>query len=175
MLKQIMRKNKHWTQLGLLLSLAIAVCIIAHQGKGRAQAPLSPSASSVRLNHITLSVADSDRMSEWYMNTLGFKTINRFTLTRPNGGKIQVVRVAIPGLEMNISQFAGSVSPDRSGERQGWRHLALRVDNVDRTYQQLQARGISFLGEPFTYDPPGYRVAFFRDPEGNTLELYQDL
>jgi catechol 2,3-dioxygenase-like lactoylglutathione lyase family enzyme len=121
------------------------------------------------------SVNDLDRVSQWYADILGFTTRDRFTLTRPDGSKIQVARVEIPGLQMNISQFDGSTSPNRNGERQGWRHIALQVDSVDESYQRLRDRGVQFIGEPFTYNPPGYRIAFFRDPEGNILELYQDL
>ncbi|NJN58197.1 MAG: hypothetical protein HC879_12220 [Leptolyngbyaceae cyanobacterium SL_5_9] len=79
------------------------------------------------------------------------------------------------GLQRNISEFEGSVSPNRTVDEQGWRHLAFQVDSVDQTYQRLQAEGVEFLTEPFTYDPPGYKIAFFGDPEGNILELYQDL
>jgi catechol 2,3-dioxygenase-like lactoylglutathione lyase family enzyme len=171
-----MQRQQIVTKFGLILSLAVTLSIVVHRVNAFAQHQLPPEPPlSFRLHHVTLSIKDVDRVSQWYVNTLGFKQTDRFTLTRPDGGKIQVARVEIPGLQMNISQFEGSVSPDRTGERQGWRHLALQVDSVDRCYQQLQAKGVEFLGKPFTYNPPGYRIAFFRDPEGNILELYQDL
>jgi catechol 2,3-dioxygenase-like lactoylglutathione lyase family enzyme len=131
--------------------------------------------SQFQLHHVTLSVKDVDRVSKWYADMLGFTIGDRFTLTRPDGKQIQVVRIAMPGLKMNISQFDGSVTPNRSGERQGWRHVAFQVNSVDRSYQGLRAKGVKFFGEPFTYNPPGYRIAFFQDPEGNILELYQEL
>ncbi|BAY41913.1 hypothetical protein NIES2111_63090 (plasmid) [Nostoc sp. NIES-2111] len=64
--------------------------------------------------------------------------------------------------------------PNRSTENQGWRHLAFEVEDVDSTYQQLRSQVVQFITEPFTYHPPGYRVVFFRDPERNILELYQE-
>lgn len=134
----------------------------------------SPPDQAFQFHHITLSVNDADQVSNWYADVLGFTIRDRFTLTRPTGDTIQIVRVETPGLMMNISQFEGSVSPDRTGERQGWRHLALQVEDVDRTYQQLRSQGVEFITEPFTYDPPGYRVVFFRDIEGNVVELYQE-
>ncbi len=76
---------------------------------------------------------------------------------------------------MNISQFDGFIPSERNGERQGWRHLALQVDNIDRTYERLQTQGIQFLSKPLTYNSQGIRIAFLKDPEGNILELYQDL
>ncbi|NJL36809.1 MAG: VOC family protein [Leptolyngbyaceae cyanobacterium RM2_2_4] len=107
---------------------------------------------------------------------MGLSAISdRFTLTRPDGRQIDVARIEIPSLRMNISRFEGSVAPNRTGENQGWRHIVFEVDSVDQNYQRLQAQGVQFIGEPFTYDPPGYRIGFFRDPRGNILELYQDL
>lgn len=141
----------------------------------RVNAQVSPSdAFSLQLHHVTLSVSDVNLVSQWYANYLGFTITDRFTLTRPDGRQIDVARIERPGLKLNISQFPGSVSSDRSTENQGWRHIAFEVDDIDRTYQRLQLQGIQFITEPYTYDLPGYRVAFFRDPEGNILELYQE-
>lgn len=169
--KHALRKP-FWIELGIVLSFAIALATSMQSQHVLAQR--HPQSTAFQLHHVTLSVTNAEQASKWYADMLGFKIRDRLTLTRPTGGKIQVVRIEIPGLQMNISQFDGSVSPNQNGERQGWRHLALQVDNVDRNYQQLQAKGVQFLGKPFTYNPPGYRVAFFRDPEGNILELYQE-
>lgn len=161
--------------LGLFLSFAIALIIVVKQSMAPALSQNSSlSAAGLQFHHATLSVENADQMSQWYADVLGFTIRDRFTLTRPDGRTIQIVRVEIPGLRVNISQFEGSVAPERTEERQGWRHLALQVENVDQTYQRLREKGVQFLGEPFTYDPPGYRVAFFQDLEGNIVELYQD-
>ncbi len=158
-----------WIRLGLIIAIATSVISFTQDNLVQAQG------SQLQLHHITLSVKDVDRVSQWYVEILGFTQSDRFTLTRPDGQQIQVARIELPGLKMNISQFDNSITPDRNGEHQGWRHIALQVDSVDQNYQRLQAQGVEFLGEPFTYNPPGYRIAFFKDPEGNILELYQDL
>jgi catechol 2,3-dioxygenase-like lactoylglutathione lyase family enzyme len=155
------------------VAISLVVCVQLNLAHAQQSQPGLP--SPIRFHHATLSVRDVDRVSQWYVKVLGFKQTNRFTLTRPDGQKIQVVRVEVPGLQMNVSQFPSSVSLNREGERQGWRHLALQVNSVDQTYQRLQQQGVQFLTKPFTYNPPGYRIAFFQDIEGNILELYQDL
>jgi glyoxylase I family protein len=129
---------------------------------------------SLQLHHVTLSANDVDSTAQWYVDYLGFSITDHVSLTRPDGRQIDVIRIAKPGLQLNISKFPGSVPPNRSTENQGWRHLAFEVEDVDRTYQQLRSQGVQFITEPFTYDPPGYRVVFFRDLEGNILELYQE-
>lgn len=129
---------------------------------------------SLQLHHVTLSANDVDLVSQWYVDYLGFNITDRFTLTRPDGRQIDVVRIERPGLRLNISRFPGAVLPNRGAENQGWRHIAFEVEDIDRTYQSLQSQNVQFITEPFTYDPPGFRVVFFRDPEGNILELYQE-
>jgi catechol 2,3-dioxygenase-like lactoylglutathione lyase family enzyme len=169
-------KKLVWTKFTLILSLTAIIIPVAGQNFVYAQRSESEIVDSAfQLHHVTLSVSDAEQVSQWYVDTLGFTVSDRFILTRPNGSQVQVVRVEIPGLQINISEFDGSVSPNRTVDEQGWRHLAFQVDSVDQTYQRLQAEGVEFVTEPFTYDPPGYRIAFFRDPEGNILELYQDL
>jgi 4-hydroxyphenylpyruvate dioxygenase-like putative hemolysin len=94
---------------------------------------------SLQLHHVTLSANDVDLVSQWYADYLGFNITDRLTLTRPDGRQIDVVRIERPGLRLNISRFPGSVSPDRSAENQGWRHIAFEVEDIDRTYQRLQS------------------------------------
>lgn len=124
---------------------------------------------SLQLHHVTLSANDVDLTAQWYVDYLGFNITARFLLTRPDGRQIDVIRIARPGLQLNISKFPGSVPSNRNTENQGWRHLAFEVEDVDRTYQQLQSQGVQFITEPFSYNPPGYRVVFFRDLKGNIL------
>jgi catechol 2,3-dioxygenase-like lactoylglutathione lyase family enzyme len=54
--------------------------------------------------------------------------------------------------------------------------LAFRVTpkEVDACADALRARGIKLVGEP-TDQPWGHRTLFFRDPDGNVLEIYADL
>jgi catechol 2,3-dioxygenase-like lactoylglutathione lyase family enzyme len=163
------------TFLGLFFSLVVLMVILVKQSDAPAKSQgLSSSVPTLQFHHVTLSVKNVDQVSQWYADLLGFTVRDHFILTRPDGKSIRVARVEIPGLRMNISQFDGSIEPERTGERQGLRHLALQVDSVDQTYQSLREKGVQFMSEPFTYDPPGYRVAFFQDLEGNIIELYQD-
>ena len=114
-------------------------------------------------------------MSQWYADTLGFTISDRFTLTRSDGVLINVARVEIPGLRMNISHVDGTVPPDPDAVSESWRQVVFEVDDVDANYELLRSKGVEFITEPFNYDPPGFRLAYFRDPEGNILEIYKDL
>ncbi len=50
--------------------------------------------------------------------------------------------------------------------------LAAGVEDVDATYPELLAKGVTFLRPP-TNQPWGLRTAHFADPEGNLWEINQ--
>jgi catechol 2,3-dioxygenase-like lactoylglutathione lyase family enzyme len=54
--------------------------------------------------------------------------------------------------------------------------LAFRVapGEVDQCAEALRAQGVSVESEP-TDRPWGHRTLFFRDPDGNVLEIYADI
>lgn len=54
--------------------------------------------------------------------------------------------------------------------------LAFRVtpEQVNECAKELKAQGIALLAEP-TDQPWGHRTLFFRDPDGNIIEIYADL
>jgi catechol 2,3-dioxygenase-like lactoylglutathione lyase family enzyme len=47
----------------------------------------------------------------------------------------------------------------------------LRVDDVARAREELEAKGVEFFGE--TLDTGVCHMAFFRDPDGNELTLHK--
>jgi catechol 2,3-dioxygenase-like lactoylglutathione lyase family enzyme len=49
------------------------------------------------------------------------------------------------------------------------------VESVDAAYGELRAKGISFLAEPGDRSDWGIRVAHFRDPDGNLIEICHSL
>lgn len=51
--------------------------------------------------------------------------------------------------------------------------LDFGVDDVDVSYNRLRKKGIEFITEPFDRKEWGARVAHFRDPDGNLIEIYK--
>lgn len=130
----------------------------------------------LRLHHITLFSTNNEQLAEWYRDMLGFEISGRFTARRPDGVEIQIIRLTMGGLWLNVSRVPGLTERDRRLEYAGWRHVAFATGDVQRTYDQLKARGAEVVGSgATTFDPPGYSVAFVRDPDGNFIEFYRDL
>ncbi len=51
--------------------------------------------------------------------------------------------------------------------------LGFGVEDVDVSYNRLRKKGIEFISEPFDRKEWGARVAHFRDPDGNIIEIYK--
>ena len=53
--------------------------------------------------------------------------------------------------------------------------LIFEVDDVDRGFAELEAKGVSLAARPTDHPEWGIRTAHFRDPAGNLLEIYTAL
>ncbi|WP_203333923.1 VOC family protein [Planococcus beigongshangi] len=52
--------------------------------------------------------------------------------------------------------------------------LIFKVDDVEAKYRELQKK-VDFITEPTVQETWGIKVAHFRDPAGNLLEIYENL
>ena len=117
-------------------------------------------------HHVALLTARFDLLRAFYGETLGLEEIGGY----PERG-IVFFRIGTIGIELIANEQA------QSGQRGGWGHVALEVVDVDATVTELQRRGVAFhvLPKDFPDDAPDARIAFFRDPDGNELQLVQRL
>lgn len=51
--------------------------------------------------------------------------------------------------------------------------LIFTVTDLDEAYQQLRHKGIEFTTEPLSNPYYGIKTAYFRDPDGTLIGLYQ--
>jgi catechol 2,3-dioxygenase-like lactoylglutathione lyase family enzyme len=113
-------------------------------------------------HHIAMRSPNYEATKRFYTETLGFPIVGKFE------GR-NVVFIDIGGTTIELGQGdAQAEEPPKSGLM----HLAFEVDDVDATYEELRAKGVEFTIEPRS--PFGdLRIAFFRDPDGNSLELFK--
>ena len=114
------------------------------------------------IEHVAIASADPQKLSAWYVATLGF-------VVNYNSGRTVFVK-APDGSMIEIITSEG----DRAAQTMklpGLRHLALVADDFDGDYARLQSAGVRFEGG--VLDSKGTRVVFFTDPEGNYLHLIQ--
>jgi lactoylglutathione lyase len=53
--------------------------------------------------------------------------------------------------------------------------LIFHVDSVDEYYNSLKEKGVQFVNEPHDRKDWGIRVAHFRDPDGNLIEINEPI
>jgi catechol 2,3-dioxygenase-like lactoylglutathione lyase family enzyme len=53
--------------------------------------------------------------------------------------------------------------------------IIVSVDSVDKSYEELLAKGVEFVNKPTDMTGWGMRTVHLRDNEGNLIELYSEL
>lgn len=161
----------------LTASLLLGACLngAAAEQASASQEVMSTTPVDARFRHVTLFASDNETVARWYRDMLGMVLDARFTIKRPDGSQIDVVRLRLGTMLMHVSRVPDLMPRDRKREHQGWRHVSFAVPDVDAAWSRMRALGADVVGTGgMNFDPPGYRVAFVRDPEGNFVELYQD-
>ena len=115
-----------------------------------------------QIKFVSVPVRDYDRSIAFFTETLGFKVMTdqqfgpsqRWVELKVAGGDTKLVLFTPPGHEERI----GTVMP-----------LALQCDNVEKTYQELKAKGVEFAQELQTASWGSSAV--FKDPDGNQFAI----
>ena len=128
--------------------------------------------SSLAINHLALNCRDVAAQEAFYSKHFGFKRSRTFNAGKPN--EFIMLKLGAFRLEL-FPTDAGKTMNQNGGEQAiGFRHLAFDVPKLEPAIEALRGDGI----EPdrvidFDAVIPGSRLVFFRDPEGNILELME--
>ena len=115
-----------------------------------------------KLKFASIPVRDQDRALEFYLTTLGFTLLTdqpmgpgqRWVEVRPPKGDAGIALFTVPGYEDRIGTFTG---------------ISMECDDVQKTYEELIARGVEFAKPPKT---ESWGVsAIMKDSEGNQIVL----
>lgn len=142
------------------------------------------------VRHIGITVSDLDKSLEFYRDYLGFKVekqmvesgecIDRFSALEG----VNVTTVKMSGaeptgmIELLYYHSHSDDSPqnvDYPITRVGCSHFALTISDLDSLYECLTGAGVHF-NYPVQVSPDGnVKIAFCRDPDGNLIELVEEL
>ena len=113
------------------------------------------------VDFVSIPSTDLERSAAFYRETLGLRN----SVHRP---------------ERNFSEFENGtvtlsvVDPVKMGVgefRPNANHIALHVEDVAAARATLEERGVTFMGD--TLDTGVCHMAFFADPDGNSLMLHR--
>jgi catechol 2,3-dioxygenase-like lactoylglutathione lyase family enzyme len=125
---------------------------------------------------VTVYCLDQDKTRDFYVENLGFvprtditmgEGFRWVTIGHPGQPELDVT-LATPGPPLDSEAAAFVRRQLEKGEMGG---LGLRVDDCRKTYEELNAKGVTFLQEPS--DRPYGVEAVMRDNTGNWLVLVE--
>jgi catechol 2,3-dioxygenase-like lactoylglutathione lyase family enzyme len=93
-------------------------------------------------------------------------------LRRELGESRKIVYLRIGDSMLELMEMGTASEPVDPREHYGVHHIGIKVDDFESVYQDLQAKGADFIGEPFE-PTPGIRLVFLREPNGAVIELAQ--
>jgi catechol 2,3-dioxygenase-like lactoylglutathione lyase family enzyme len=118
------------------------------------------------VGRVCVTVADTDRAIDFYVDTLGFEKI----VDIPMGEEMRWVEVAIPGTETTIA-----LAPPPPGQQAGGAQTGIFLDtsDVDADPSALKAAGVDVDEQVSRYGDPVPPMFWLRDPDGNSLGVVQ--
>lgn len=118
--------------------------------------------------HIGVAARDTAAMKDWYVRVLGAELVFRMPQEPP------AFLVRLGAILIEFYPANDSTDATRNNRLAGWRHLALRVEQLEVARDLLASRGVLFP-DPIKPAGGGGRVLFFSDPEGNLVHLVERL
>ncbi len=139
-----------------------------------------------RIDHLNIVVKDLDRVKEFFL-ALGFIEQDQSRLSGEwisdtvglEDVEAHYVRLTLPGdsISIELLQFyhppINEIAHPGRANTQGFRHLAFRVEDIEKTAAFLKRRGIEPLSPIQEYVKLSKKLVYFRGPEDILLELAQ--
>lgn len=144
------------------------------------------------LHHFNLVVSDMQKTKEFYHGCLGLEIAVETVIEDPelsrgaglSNAKVLATLFRLPNNSGLLESFQYLNPPgrplreDAKANDGGWGHLCFQVDDIEKTYKELRAKGVDFLSTPVTISKthphfPGVRFCYFRGPDGEIIEILQ--
>ena len=119
-----------------------------------------------QVGRVCVTVADTDRAIEFYVDTLGFDKV----IDVPMGDAGRWVEVQLAGTPTTIALAPPPPGAESGGSQTG---ICLDTSNVDADHATLKAAGVDVDEEVARYGGNVPPMFWLRDPDGNSLIVVQ--
>jgi glyoxylase I family protein len=123
-------------------------------------------------NHIAFNCRDVAAQERFYTKHFGFKRSRTFNRGQPN--EFIMLKLGATRLEFFPTDSLKVADANAGEQAVGFKHLALDVPKLEPVIESLKADGVAcdkIIECP--HIAPGARIVFFRDLEGNIIELME--
>jgi len=141
-----------------------------------------------QLRHVGVVVKDLEKSLHFYKDLLGFKVRKEMeeecpyidTVLGLKNVRLKTVKLMPPpgGGGVELLYYHSPDSPQRSPcaiHERAITHFALTIEGLDQEYERLLKQGVKFISPPQIASDGGAKVAFCQDPDGNYIELTEEL
>lgn len=133
--------------------------------------------------YVALVVSDLERAAAFYRDVLGMTEVKRVVVSDDKAARsgsadkgFEFWTFTLGPLALKLVKVATEPQSTVGGvdSHTGVRYLSFVVEDIDATCEELEAKGVSFLSPVLDAEAEHDidRLVFFRDPDGNLLELY---
>jgi catechol 2,3-dioxygenase-like lactoylglutathione lyase family enzyme len=139
--------------------------------------------------HTGFTVSDIERSVVFYRDVLGLRLVKRQTGIAPylatvtgfEGVCLEIAHLqpADGGSMLELLQYVSHPAPatDRATHRPGNGHLCFKIDDLGAACAELRRRGVTLVSDPTEITAGAHAggwAVYLRDPDGFTVELYQE-
>lgn len=130
-----------------------------------------------KIDHVEIITNDLERAADFYINVLGFRPkltqrIERSALGVP----LEVRYLTLGDTSVELLSYEGATAdPIPSREHEGYRMIALEVEDMEEALHYLKSKGVEAHMPPRLSEKEGYKYlrAEITDPNGFRIELRQ--
>jgi catechol 2,3-dioxygenase-like lactoylglutathione lyase family enzyme len=141
------------------------------------------------VHHTGIIVSDLERSIDFYHGILGLEFANERSPVFDDpelgpavgvpGAALRQVTLKAGDHQVELLEYLAPPSPIETPMPQnalGSHHVGFRVDDIEHTVRELEAKGVRFFSPINVVDEgvlAGWRWVYFADPDGITLELVE--
>jgi glyoxylase I family protein len=123
--------------------------------------------------HVAFNCRDVRKQEQFYIKHFGFKRSRTINAGKPD--EFILIKLGAMRLEFFPTDPAKTAGAGGGEQPLGFKHLAFDVPKLEPVIEALKKDGIQ-ADEIIDISSiiPGARIVFFRDPEGNIIELMEN-
>lgn len=122
-----------------------------------------------KVHHVAIICSDYKESKEFYVDKLGLEVISEVYREERESYKLDL---KVGDSQIELFSFPDTPKRVTNPEACGLRHLCLEVDDIGKTVEELELKGIE--AEPVRIDEvTNKKYTFFKDPDNLPLEIYE--